>query len=102
MEVDAFEDERELRGLEVEVRRAGRDLLREAEAAALKTLRDQHKSSAIPEEYFDLMSALADEAEDVSRERLKCHVGEHGPGQRVDASTSIDGRGGEVDSDRRR
>ena len=102
MEVDAFEDERELRGLEVEVRRAGRDLLREAEAAALKTLRDQHKSSAIPEEYFDLMSTLADEAEDVSRQGLKCHVGENGPGERIDASTSIDGRGGEVDPNRGR
>ena len=102
VKVDAFEDQRQLRRLEIEVGGAGRDLPRQAEAAALDALRDQHKSSAIPEEYFDLMSALADEAEDVSRERLKCHVGEHGPGQRVDASTSIDGRGGEVDSNRRR
>jgi hypothetical protein len=102
VKVDTFEDQRELRRLEIEVGGPRRDLPWQAEAAALEALRDQHKSSAVEEEYLDLMSALADEAEDVSRERLKCHAGEHGPGQRVDASTSIDGRGGEVDSNRGR
>ena len=81
MEVDAFEDQRQFGRLEIEVSGTGRDLPWEAEAAALETLRDQYKSRAIPEEYLDLMSALADEAEDMSREGLKCHVGEHRPGQ---------------------
>jgi hypothetical protein len=102
VKVDAFEDQRQLRRLEIEVGGTGRDLPRQAEAAALEALRDQYKSGAIPKEYLDLMSALADEAEDMSREGLKCHVGEYRPGQRVDASTSIDGRGGEVDSNRGR
>jgi len=65
MEVDAFKDQRELRRLEVEVRRLGRDIRREAEAPALEALGDENKAGAIPEENLDLMTALADKAEDV-------------------------------------
>ena len=102
MKVDAFEDQCELGRFEVEVGGAGCDLSREAEAAALQALGDQHEAGAIPEENLDLMTSLADEAEDVSRERLKSHGGEHGASERVDASPPIHGCRRKVDANRRR
>ena len=102
MEVDAFEDQGELGRFKVDVGGAGGALSREAKTPTLKTLCDQYKARSIPEEQPDLMTSLADEAEDVSGEGLKRQGRQDRSGQRVDASSAVHGGGREVDSNRGR
>jgi hypothetical protein len=100
-EVDAFEEHRELGGVELSAERV---LVHPwfAEAALLKALVIEDEAAAVPGEHLRAVALLREEDEEVPREEVLLPLVLRQCAKPIDAVAHVDGLGGEEDADRPR